>query len=283
MLDITRAYGLSFLFPENDSAIGTSLRDYGEFGKPEIELIASYMDQSKELGTFIDVGANIGAIALPVAAGRQCKVIAIEANRRLSNVLAANVLNNQLYNVEVICAAVGARSGIARFPNVSLSSKINFGVLGTHLNDKIPTEPVLMHSLDEIATQNTQFVKVDVEGAESEVLRGARNLIEKIRPIWLLEANKEDVYRGHTEEIVRETMRILLNSAYRLFWFFVPFTTINSRKMPTERSKLLRGDMNFVALPKGAENIWDLPEIPDHSVPWPTELRAFSYMKRYGF
>jgi FkbM family methyltransferase len=284
MLGMTLAYGLNVLFPEGDTAIGASLRDYGEFARPEVELIASYMDQFKDPGTFIDVGANIGAITLPLAAKRQhWNVMAFEAHRGLSNVLAANTLNNQLYNVEVICAAVGAESGITTFPSVSLSSKINFGVLGTHLKDKIRSERVLMLSLDDVAPPNTRLVKVDVEGAEAQVLKGARNLIEKIRPIWLLEANKEDPYRGHTEESARETMRVLLDAAYSLFWFFAPFTTVNSSKAPPERSNQLRGDMNFIALPEGIANVWDLPKITDHNAPWPSDLATFGYMTRYGF
>jgi FkbM family methyltransferase len=284
MLGRTLAYGLSFLFPEGDTAIGASLRNYGEFARPEVELIASYMDQFKDSGTFIDVGANIGAITLPLAAKRRdWKVIAIEAHRELSNVLAANTLNNRLYNVEVICAAVGAESGITTFPSVSLSSKINFGVLGTHLKDKISSKHVLMFGLDYVARPNTRFVKLDVEGAEAQVLKGARNLIEKVRPIWLLEATKEDPYRGHTEESTRETMRVLLDAGYSLFWFFAPFTTMNSNKAPPETPIQLQGDMNFIALPEGIANVWNLPKITDHNAPWPRELAEFGYMTRYGF
>jgi FkbM family methyltransferase len=284
MLGRTLAYGLSFLFPEGDTAIGASLRDYGEFARPEVELIASYMDQFKDPGTFIDVGANIGAITLPLAAKRRdWKVIAIEAHRELSNVLAANTLNNRLYNVEVICAAVGAESGITTFPSVSLSSKINFGVLGTHLKDKIRSERVLMLNLDDFAPPNTRLVKVDVEGAEAQVLQGAGNLIEKIRPIWLLEANRADPYHGYTEESARETRRVLSNAGYSLFWFFAPFTTANSSKAPAQRSTELRGDMNFIALPEGIANIWDLPKISDYNAPSPSELAQFGYMMRYGF
>jgi FkbM family methyltransferase len=177
MLDITRAYGLTLLFPEKDTAIGASLRNHGEFARPEVELIASYMKQFKEPGTFIDVGANVGAIALPLASEQpRWKVAAIEAHRGLSNVLAANALNNQLYNVQVICAAVGAESGVVSFPRVSLTSNINFGVLGVHLSDKIPSERVLMCSLDEIASEDTRIIKVDVEGARAAGIEGVPQL-----------------------------------------------------------------------------------------------------------
>ena len=81
----------------------------------------------------------------------------------------------------------------------------------------------------------------------------------------------------------RETMRVLLDSAYSLLWFFAPFTTVNSSKAPVERSTQLRGDMNFIALPEGIANVWDLPQITDHNAPWPSALAAFGYMMRYGF
>ena len=67
MLDITRAYGLDFLFPKNDMVIGASLRQYGEFARPEVELIVEHMGSGPEGSCYIDVGANIGSIALPVA------------------------------------------------------------------------------------------------------------------------------------------------------------------------------------------------------------------------
>ncbi|HEV8678592.1 MAG TPA: FkbM family methyltransferase [Stellaceae bacterium] len=284
MLDVTRAYGLTFLFPEGDTTVGASLREHGEFARPEVDLLASYMDQLKEPGIFIDVGANIGSIALPLAARHQrWQVIAIEANRALSHVLAANALNNQLYNVEVACAVIGAESGLTSFPSVPLFSKINFGALGAHLGDKVRSERVLMWRLDDIAPANTRIVKVDVEGAEVSVLKGARNLIEKIRPIWLLEASRNDAERQHAEASARETMRILLDAGYSLFWFFAPFATRNPAKASVGKPAELRGDMNFVALPAGIPNLWNLPKTADHNATWPTELATFGYMMRYGF
>ena len=283
MLDVTRAYGLTFLFPEGDTAIGASLRNHGEFARPEVDLIGAHLDLFEEPGTFIDVGANIGSISLPLAATRsRWSVIAIEAHRGLSNVLAANALNNQLYNVEVMCAVAGATSGITSFPSVPLSARMNFGALGSHLNDKVRPERVLMWSLDEIAPPNTRFIKMDVEGAEIEVLKGAGKLIDEIRPIWLLEANRSDGNREH-EERARETMRVLLNSAYKLFWFFAPFTTGNASKAPMTRSTPLRGDMNFLALPETIGNVWNLPGIADLNAPWPQQLAEFGYMTQYGF
>lgn len=44
MLDLTRAYGLNFLFPERDSAVGKCLRDHGEFAPAEVALLSDYIN-----------------------------------------------------------------------------------------------------------------------------------------------------------------------------------------------------------------------------------------------
>ena len=276
MLDVTRAYGLDLLFPQGDLVIGASLRQYGEFARPEVELIADHLAAFEPSACYIDVGANIGAIALPLAARRpQAKVIAVEAHRGLANVLAANVLNNRLYNVEAINAAVGAQRGLARFPDPALSRMINFGVLGLHLNGKTTTEAVRMCTLDEIAPSETRFVKIDVEGFEPEVLKGAEALIASRRAVWLLEA------ANASPDLGAGAMATMLEAGYRLFWFFAPFVTGNAMK-GAPKVIGIDGDLNFVALPPGVENLWDLPPILDPSGPRPGAVGDFHYLLRYG-
>src|SRR4051812_46304360 len=99
MLEVAEAYGLSFFYPRGDHAVGASLRDHGEFARPESDLICDYLAAAAP-GTFIDVGANIGAIALPVAARHPAwRVLALEAHRGLAGVLAANAYGARLFNV----------------------------------------------------------------------------------------------------------------------------------------------------------------------------------------
>src|SRR4051812_3701795 len=113
MLDSTRAYGLDFLFPLHDHVVGSALKFYGEFARPEVDLIGAYMN-ALQLGSILDVGANIGSIALPLASRRpDWRVLAFEAHRGLAGVLSANVFGNGLSNVEVFHAAVGAQRGLA--------------------------------------------------------------------------------------------------------------------------------------------------------------------------
>ncbi len=270
MLDTAEAYGLRFLYPARDDTIGASLRDHGEFARPESDLICAYLAASP--GAFVDVGANIGAICLPVAKAHPgLEVIAIEAHRGLHGVLSANALNNGLYNVQPWHAAAGAQASIVQFPAHPLSAKGNFGALKVGLADH-RTEGVQMVTLDDRAPPHTRFIKIDVEGFEPEVLKGARATIATTRPAWFLEANAEN------DALARQTMATFLAAGYRLYWFFAPFVTPRAFGAHIQQ---LRGDTNFLALPEGFENLWDLKEITTPDAPRPTSVDAYGYMARY--
>jgi FkbM family methyltransferase len=280
VLDITRAYNLTFLFPEGDTAVGESLRTYGEFARPEVEFVVDHLRGAAAPGAYVDVGANIGAIALPVAAaGRRTKVIAIEAHRGLAGVLAANALNNQLYNVEVLHAAAGAERGLAEFPSSSLATTTNFGTLGMHLNADLPTEAVRMCTLDEVAPDDTLFVKLDVEGFESEVLKGASRLIETVRPVWLIEAGDENA-RGRVRRD-EDHGRRRLHAALVL-------DAVRQRGSPQTCGLAPEEDQGRRQLrrpPCGAENRWSLSQVssPPPQPPWEFPLSHYGYLKRFGY
>jgi FkbM family methyltransferase len=275
MLISTDAFGMQFLAPENDFGIGQTLRASGEFAKVESDLIIDYL--RAEPGTFIDVGANLGTIALPVAQAVGTRVIAIEAQRVMAMLLSANVCNNRLLNIDVIPAAAGAQSGLVRFPQGRLDqSPVNYGMVGARFlgHAQLTDEEVRVCALDDIAPEDTRFVKIDVEGAEPAVLAGASRLIHEVRPVWLLEATE------NTMTAARETMRVMLAANYRLFWFYAPFVTPQAIR-PGKQN--MTGDLNFVALPEGAPNLWDLPPLDSAEDAVPGRATLFGYLARYGF
>ncbi|WP_304167057.1 FkbM family methyltransferase [Phenylobacterium aquaticum] len=277
MFDITRAYGLTFLFPAADSAVGACLREYGEFARCEADLIGAYLTEFAVPGTFIDVGANLGAICLPVAKARpEWRIMAFEAHRGMAGVLAANALNNDLLNVEYNHAAVGGEAGIARFPAISLAENVNFGGMSMTLESRTATEPVRMCRLDDVAPTDTRFIKVDVEGFEPEVLRGASALLARQEVVWLLEAKRQDM------ALAQSVMQVLKDARYRIFLFFAPFVGGVSSKSGSRLAEL-KGDFNFLALPPGVPNIWNLPELDALDTPWPTNIEAYAYLAAYGF
>ncbi len=269
VLETTSAYGLKLLVPAQDSGVGQSLRENGEFARIEVELIKELL----EGGVLIDVGANIGSIALPAASAASL-VIAFEANRGFANVLAANALNNSLWNVSVVHAAVGETERLARFPMMPLGAAGNLGTSGFHLAGKYPEEVVHMTTLDRIAPAGTKVVKIDVEGYEGSVLKGAQRTLTEIRPVWLVES-------GEDSPATRAVIQTFIDAGYLVYWFFAPFVTPRPERgaPPTK----MRGDVNILAVPaEGPQPSWEMNRV-EVGGPRPTHVSHFPYLSRFGF
>lgn len=277
MLDVTRAYGLNFLYPLNDDTIGASLRDYGEFSKVEVDLIAAYMELS-EAGAFVDVGANVGAVCLPVAKrfpDRQ--VVAVEGHPGLAQIAGTNAFANGLYNAEVIHAVAGPMPGLTRFPSVSLATRGNFGSLGVKDVGQGGREAnVRMCTLDEIAPEDVAVVKLDVEGFEPSVLAGAQRVLHQTRPVWIIEAARE------MEASARKTISLMMAAGYDVYWLVVPFVTRTGTKrgaFPAE----IKGDVNILAAPAGGPDLWGLPRVAGADAPFPSKPADMPHFERFGF
>lgn len=273
MFEKTRAYDLDVLVPTADDAIGASLRRYGEFARPELDFLLDHA--TEKTGVFLDVGANLGAIALPFGKARTgWRVLAIEAHRGLSNLLAANTHLNQLNNVEPIHAAAGREAGLAQFPAPPLSAPGNHGTLSFYQKLDL-RETVRMLQLDEISGPDTRLVKIDVEGYEAEVLAGARGLLAARRTVWVVEVSVR------FPDVEKEVLQLFRDAGYGTYWLFAPFATPASPKGPPTNPMI--GDVNLVALPRAIENGWALPAATTAGAHEGLGARDYPYLKRYGY
>ena len=270
---VTTAYGLEFRFPARDTAVGASLRDHGEFARPELDFLLDHA--MAPAGTLLDVGAHIGAMALPFARARPgWRVIAVEAFGEMADLLTQAAAANGLANVEVRAVAAGAEAGLADFPAASITHSGNFGAIGFFTTEATAKRKVPVQPLDDIAPPDTGLIKIDVEGFEDQVLRGAACAIEQLRPIWVVEAHVR--HDANNREIALR----FAAAGYDLFWFWSPFATPAAPKGAPQNPG--RGDMGLVALPRGTANRWNLPPA-DAALQRPTTLEAFPYLARYGY
>lgn len=168
--------------------------------------------------TVWDIGANAGVFAFAAAhrAGPTGSVLAIEADPWLVELLRRSAgERHHRAPVDTLCAAVADTCDLRVFATTGRTRS------GSHLDglsDNSPDlvgavvrrDPVLTVSLDWLAARRPapQVLKIDVEGAELLVLRGAGQLLAQHRPIVLFEC--------HTESIAAAT-EIFTRLNYRLF------------------------------------------------------------------
>ena len=136
----------------------------------------------------VDVGANYGIYTLVLArlVGPEGKVYSFEPAHEAAQVLRRNVKKNKFYWVHVVqaaCADCSAKAWLSHHPDPSKNAL----VLAQRETDK--GEPVEVVRLDDIV-EEAAFLKMDVEGAEELVLKGGMNLIERSRPVVMLELNE---------------------------------------------------------------------------------------------
>ena len=181
-------YG-QMLYNVNDMIIGKSLELYGEWYQEEMDL----MKQLIGPGDFcVDVGANIGCHTLFFAksVGPQGHVISFEPQPTIFQLLCANVSLNHHLNVSTYNQAVGNKTEQVMIPSVDYSKPGNFGMVGIVKDEGNPVYPINMIVLDNLSFPHLKMLKIDVEGYESEVIKGAKKTIKKHRPFIYAENNQ---------------------------------------------------------------------------------------------
>jgi FkbM family methyltransferase len=144
--------------------------------------------------TVYDVGAHTGGHTA-LLARRAAHVYAFEPEPNAFAELSRLIAMNDLRNVTALAVALGGASGIAPMAlpeeGVEMAGTLEPG-FQEHLGDA-PTVEVPVVTLDDLRPlldlPPPDFVKVDVEGFEDEVLRGARRTVEMHRPRLMVEVH----------------------------------------------------------------------------------------------
>jgi FkbM family methyltransferase len=139
--------------------------------------------------TIVDVGANTGYNTLYAAArvGPQGRVYAVEPAQDNLAVLYANVLANRLTNVTVLPFAAGAAQTVATFFLRGETSAVNSFYRDNFYAPVTGSTEVAVAPLDDLVGEYPDLVKIDVEGAELEVLAGMARLLRSRRPRLIVE------------------------------------------------------------------------------------------------
>ncbi len=161
--------------------IAPHVRVVTEEYKPDVW--ASLMSELRRDDTLADVGAYYGLYAVAVAKrmGAEGRVVAFEPSAANRAVLQEHLrLNHVEEKVEVVAAAVGSETGRVSFAgnNFSESHVVAGQETAASNTGSVSTESVEMVTLDgHFAGMKLDILKIDVEGFEEQVLRGADKLL----------------------------------------------------------------------------------------------------------
>lgn len=167
------------------------------FGQFEPATAAAYARHVRPGATVLDIGANIGAHSLRLAqqAGPGGRVIACEPTAygrdKLRRTLALNPALAP--RVELIQCFLGARDEAAVVDRIYARWPLAGGqeLHKKHLGEAMPTAGAVTRRLDTLLAERgrprVDFVKLDVDGYECEVLAGAGEMMARDRPVFVLE------------------------------------------------------------------------------------------------
>lgn len=149
-----------------------------------------------DANTVLDIGANIGSASIPVCVKNQLNLIAIEASKENALELLRNVSVNNIQAQVHIFALVDSENGnfIKLFKPGgnsganSIERNWNSSVNTNPTEEWVPTTTLdRLNTLLELDRNRISFIKIDVEGAELQVLRGGREFFTENRAPILLE------------------------------------------------------------------------------------------------
>ena len=239
----------------NKDLLGRFLDLYGEWAEPEIQLILQIVRSGDVV---IDVGAHIGADTIPIAkaVGSNGLVLSFEPQRVLFHLLCANVAINNLGNARPLNLAVGENNCLLPLPALGYGRSGNLGAVSLANVEGRPSSShhhqfvenmVTCILLDEYLEDLThcRLLKIDVEGMEGPVLRGAQGLIRRLRPFIYCELNRQ--------ETGDQLLKTITDLGYAPYWHvFQGFNPDNYYRNPDNQFGTL-GDANVLCVPEGSD------------------------------
>lgn len=234
-------YNLS-LTPAN-SAIDRLLIEKGTYEEKITEIL---LNQLKDDGIFVDIGANIGYYSV-IAAKKATKgrVIAIEPVKSVYKALQKNIKSNNLNNVQTIRKGMGNKQEKATIVvdnnNLGCSS-----VVGRSFDSKnLENETIVIDTVDNILEEiEPTVIKIDVEGYELETIQGMKNIINESKPTIIFELSPclyEENNVGMGKQKALTILNTLEKQGYRLW-------DINEGMIPVDKNKtVLKQQTNILA------------------------------------
>lgn len=174
----------------------------------------------KEGMTCLEVGGNLGyyAVLESKIVGDKGKVIAIEPSPRNFSYLKHNLEQQNRSNYEVYNFACGDQEGEVKFLVSDKSNRCMVIENGEEIPSDLEVIKIPIKKLDiflkEKGIEKIDFIRMDVEGYEMNILEGAMKLLTKFKPIMLVEVHKMIMGDDLTKKFFNELKTIGYEKGY---------------------------------------------------------------------
>jgi FkbM family methyltransferase len=198
------AYGVKLM--------GHAGMEAGMFEREETELARRLLEDAD---VFVDVGANIGLYTCLARAARRT-VIAVEPLQRNLDYLYANLRANGFDDVEVFPVGLAQAPGLATLFGGSTGASLIRGWADAPapLARTIPLS-TLDTLLGDRFSGRRLLIKIDVEGAELGVLRGAARTLARVpAPVWLVEISRGELHPDRVNADRRAAFQVFDDAGY---------------------------------------------------------------------
>lgn len=198
--------------------------------------------------TAIDIGANVGAIAFALAdaVGEKGTVHAFEPGPPFARRFQANLSANPSLAGRIRLHEVGLSNvpGKLSWQASSVYTGTASMYSGVHDSNQ-PTLELPVERLDDYVSKHSigapQFIKIDVDGLELEILEGARELLERHRPVLYVETT---MWNDEMRETARKIDLFLTGLGYELY-------RVNERSFEITKTRFPDFSVYTLALPAG--------------------------------
>ena len=188
-LVVTKPYREKFQisFLKTDIIIGKSINYYGVWSPGETNIFSQFVKGGDHI---IEAGSNIGAHSIVLAdlVGKEGKFLGFEPQRGLHELLRKN-LSPFPWAETFQAALTDKEGGTCKMLDTDYSQLANYGGLTPNT---LSGYDVPLHTVDFFEPERCDLLKIDVEGMECKVLRGARETIKKFKPVIYVEYTKDD-------------------------------------------------------------------------------------------
>jgi FkbM family methyltransferase len=158
----------------------------------EPDMVKLFKSIAMESEVILDIGANIGCTAL-LFGNMSRQVHAFEPSKTTFAFLEKNIANSGLKNIVLHNFGLGSESGEYTLTFSPLDRSGGFISNQTQAGVGNTIEQIVIRQLDEVFNSmnisKVNFIKMDVEGFEGHVLRGAKQTIAAYKPAVVLELN----------------------------------------------------------------------------------------------